>query len=56
MTPLGPPHTFLVMLGRVEVTKVLLSWGRHLYQVWGPSAKGPRLQNLPGAKDWLEDT
>ena len=55
-TPSGPPRTFSVMLGRVEVTVVLLSWGGHLYQVWGPSAKGPRLQNLPGSMDGMEDT
>ena len=44
------------MLGRVEVTMVLLSWDCHLYQVWGPSAKGPWLQNFPGAMDLLMDT
>ena len=55
-TPSGPPRTFSVMLGRVEVTVVSLPWGRHLYQVWGPSAKGPRLQNLPGAKELQADT
>ena len=55
-TPSGPPRTFSVMLGRVEVTMVLLSWGCHLNQVWGPSAKGPWLQNFPGAKDRLADT
>ncbi len=55
-TPSGPPRTFSVMLGRVEVTVVSLSRGLHLYQVWGPSAKGPWLQNFPGAKDRLADT
>ena len=51
----GPPRTYSVMLGQAEVTVVSLPWGRHLYQVWGPSAKGPRLQNFPGAKDRLAD-
>ena len=55
-TPSGPPRTCLFMLGLVQLSMVLLPCSHHSYQVWGPTAKGTRLQNLPRARDWQEDT